>query len=317
MSPASDRRLLRRQQVWFSFWNTTPIRGSAWASSAGPCGAFGEDVVPGCYEAWEKPISLVQVAECRPVPPCALSALDGGAREAEKSKIVNIDCALVTAKQPICICSLALGMMSAGPLAIGALDRVRSKPTSLVDDGSQRRADRRRPSRPLRRLLISRQRTFALSTICFVQLPCRDVYSQGVNLVRRLAAPTRSTPSLICHLATGGVGISGRRPTLADRTAQCDRWGRGGRPRQPARRRYGSSCPDRHRIACSPASGLLARRDVPGPQGAGGPFEARGHGRVKAASSWIAATNPADSMPRAGLGYARSLVEASPVGDLF
>ena len=120
------------------------------------------------------------------------------------------------------------------------------------------------------------------------------LYSQGVN--QSVSGTDKVNAILNCHLATGRIGRARHGAVLAHRTAQRDGRARGRRPRQPARRAYGF----RRRRTSTACAGSGMRPHIATRPGlkAVDMFEAVADGRIKAI--WIAATNPADSMPRAG-----------------
>ena len=279
------------------------------SSVAGHVRAFGEDVVPGCYEDLEEADLVVQVgsnmAWCHPVLYQRLMA----AREKRGTRIVTIDprrtATAETADLPsaaraghaMCCCSTACWSISptrtrstatgSTPMSPASTTRLtpraRSAPSiDIVAAATDLDAGGR--SRLLRSVRPHRAGGDALFP---GRQPVRQRHRQGQ---RHHQLPSRHRPH---RPARHGA-------VLAHRPAQRDGRARGRRPRQPARRAYGVRARDRRPRA--PVLERAAHRGEAGPQG-GRSVRSR---RATAASrrSGSPRTNPADSMPRAG-GCAR------------
>jgi assimilatory nitrate reductase catalytic subunit len=273
------------------------------SSVAGHVRAFGEDVVPGCYDDLEEADLVIQVgsnmAWCHPVLYQRLMA----ARERRATRIVTIDPRrTATAESADLHLALAPGsdvMLWSGLLAWLAnnngidQDWVARHVSGLTE--SVEAARQAAPSLSFvaaaTQLKVDDLRTFYemfAGTERVVTL-----YSQGVN--QSVSGTDKVNAILNCHLATGRIGRAGMGPFSLT-----------GQPNAMGGREVGG-------LANQLAAHMnFVRQDIErvgrfwnAPQIATKPglkavdlFEAVGDGRVKAV--WIAATNPADSMPRAG-----------------
>ena len=272
------------------------------SSVAGHVRAFGEDVVPGCYDDLEEADLVVQVgsnmAWCHPVLYQRLMA----ARDKRGTKIVCID-PRRTATAETADLHLALAPGADIVLWSGLL-------VWLAD---HRRLDldwtNRHVSGLAEALDAARK---AAPSIAFVAaaagLPVDDVrgfyglfastervvtlYSQGVN--QSSSGTDKVNAILNCHLATGRIGRPGMGPFSLT-----------GQPNAMGGREVGGLA---NQLAAhmdfAPQHVDRVGRFWRSPGMAKGPglkavdlFEALDDGRIKAV--WIAATNPADSMPRA------------------
>ena len=280
------------------------------SSVAGHVRAFGEDVVPGIYEDWEDADLVVLVgsnaAWCHPVLHQRLLA----ARAANGTKIVVLDPRrTATAEAADLHLPLAAGSDVAlfnGLLAYlddaGKIDHawVARHVTGLAEAlATARRGLDTQPGLSL---------TEAVAVECGVDPELLDsfyemfagtervltVWSQGVN---QSSVGTDKVNAIInCHLATGRIGRPGMGPFSV--TGQPNAMGGrevGGLANQLAAHMKFDDPGDRDALtrfwnapSLAPKPGLKAV-DL---------FEAVLDGRVKAL--WIVATNPADSMPRAG-----------------
>ncbi|TAK98349.1 MAG: nitrate reductase [Rhodospirillaceae bacterium] len=270
---------------------------------AGHIRAFGADVVPGVYEDWEEADLVVLVgsntAWCHPVLFQRLAA----ARARHGTRIVVVD-PRRTASCEIADLHLPLAMGSDVALFAGLL-------ANLADRGTIDRAWIDAHTDGFALAMDAAQKSFAtIDQVARVtNLPVDaittffdwfaatertvTVFSQGVN---QSAAGTDKVNAIInCHLATGRIGRPGMGPFSA--TGQPNAMGGrevGGLANQSAAHmQFGASDLDRLRRFWQ-APNLATR---PGLK-AVDLFDAVDDGRVKAV--WIAATNPAASMPRAG-----------------
>ncbi|MDE2075258.1 MAG: molybdopterin-dependent oxidoreductase, partial [Alphaproteobacteria bacterium] len=273
------------------------------SSVAGHVRAFGEDVVPGCYDDIEEADLVVQVgsnmAWCHPVLYQRLMA----ARTARGTAIVTIDprrtataetADLHLALKPGSDVTLFNGLLvwldECGVLDhdwiarhvcgfADALDAARRDASSIdaVAAATELHAD------DLRRFYTLFARTERAVTF----------YSQGVN--QSVCGTDKVNTILNCHLATARIGRPGMGPFSLT-----------GQPNAMGGREVGGLA---NQLAAhgdfTPADIDRVRRYWNAPNIATRPglkavelFEAVADGRVKAI--WIAATNPAVSMPRAG-----------------
>ncbi len=273
------------------------------SSVAGHIRAFGEDIVPGCYEDIETADLVVLVgsntAWCHPVLYQRLVA----ARQDRKTKIVAID----PRQTPTCaIADIHLPIRPGSDVAVfagllvhladaGVCDSAWSH-ESTVDFGAAVAAARR--SAP------------SLTDIAAIaDVPAADLagfyewfagtertvtlYSQGVN---QSSAGTDKVNAIInCHLATGRLGRPGMGPFSLT-----------GQPNAMGGREVGGLANQlaAHMSFADPADIDRVRRFWKSPRVAGAPglkavdlFDAVLDGKVKAL--WILGTNPAVSMPRA------------------
>ena len=284
------------------------------SSVAGRVRAFGEDVVPGVYEDWDLADLVVLVgsnaAWCHPVLYQRLLA----ARAARGTRIVVLD-PRRTATAEDADLHLPLAPGSDVPLFNGLLAHLAAR-GALARDWIARHATGL--AETLATVSAEAGDARAVATACGVDPAVLatfydwftgtervlTVFSQGVN---QSAAGTDKVNAIVnCHLATGRIGRPGMGPFSI--TGQPNAMGGrevGGLANQlAAHLRFGR--PDEHdtlrRFWNAPR---LATR--PGLQ-AVQLFDAVLDGRVKAL--WIVATNPADSLPRAG--RARAALEACP-----
>jgi assimilatory nitrate reductase catalytic subunit len=270
---------------------------------AGHVLAFGEDVVPGCYEDLEEADLVVQagsnMAWCHPVLYQRLMA----SREKRGTKIITIDPRrTATAATADLHLPIAAGMDAL--LFNGLL-------VHLADTGATGREWISAHVSGFEDALSAARRgapsITAVAEAC--GLPARDVrdfydlfartervvtlYSQGIN--QSVTGTGKVSAILNCHLATGRIGRAGMGPFSL--TGQPNAMGGrevGGLANQlAAHMSFEPSDIGRLRRFWN-APGIATR---PGYK-AVDLFEAIGDGRVQAV--WIAATNPADSMPQTG-----------------
>ncbi len=272
------------------------------SSVAGHMRAFGEDVVPGCYEDLEEADLVVQVgsnmAWCHPVLYQRLMA----ARDKRGTKIVTIDPRRTsTAETADLHLPIAPGMdvlLFNGLLVrlaeTGALDQ------DWIDNhvsGFDEALDAARRSAPSVEIVAAATDIPPKDVRNFYDLFARTeravtLYSQGVN--QSVSGSDKVNAILNCHLATGRIGRAGMGPFSL--TVQPNAMGGrevGGLANQLAAH-----------MMFTPGDIDRVRRFWNAPNMAAQPglkaidlFEAVADGRVKAV--WIAATNPADTMPRA------------------
>ncbi len=284
------------------------------SSVAGHVRAFGEDVVPGTYEDWEQADLVVLVgsntAWCHPVLFQRLVA----ARAARGTRIVVIDPRrTATCESADLHLPLALGTDVAlfGGLLVhladaGALDRTWIDAHTHGFEASLAAA-RQYAGTPMQVAAITKLSPEAITSFydMFASTErAMTVYSQGVN---QSSAGTDKVNAIInCHLATGRIGRPGMGPFSV--TGQPNAMGGrevGGLANQLAAHMDFDSTEDVDRVRrfwCAPN---IATR--PGLK-AVDLFDAMLDGRIKAV--WIAATNPAASMPRADL--VRRALETCP-----
>lgn len=273
------------------------------SSVAGHVRAFGEDIVPGCYEDIEEASLVVQagsnMAWCHPVLYQRLMA----ARDKRGTKIVNID-PRRTATAETADLYLALAPGTDVLLFNGLL-------VHLTDSGAIDRAFIGAHVAGYDEALAMARRT--APDVEFVAaaagLPAKDVrqfydlfaqtgrvvtvYSQGIN---QSSSGTDKVNAIInCHLATGRIGRAGMGPFSLT-----------GQPNAMGGREVGGLANQlAAHMTFMPDDIDRLRRFWKARAMAAGPghkavdlFDAIADGRVKAV--WIAATNPAASMPRAG-----------------
>ncbi|MGH7030293.1 MAG: molybdopterin-dependent oxidoreductase [Stellaceae bacterium] len=273
------------------------------SSVAGHVRAFGEDVVPGCYEDIEEADLAVLVgsnaAWCHPVLHQRLAA----ARRARGTRIVVID----PRRTPTCdIADLHLPLRPGSDVALFAgllLHLAESR--ACAADWTQYRADGFAAALAAAKASVPTRADAAL----LADVPARDLatfydwfaatectltlYSQGVN---QSSAGTDKVNAIInCHLATGRLGRPGMGPFSLT-----------GQPNAMGGREVGGLASQlaAHMTFADPADRDRVRRFWGAPQLATRPglkaielFDAVLDGRVEAL--WIAGTNPAASMPRA------------------
>ena len=273
------------------------------SSVAGHVRAFGEDVVPGCYEDLEEADLVIQVgsnmAWCHPVLYQRLMA----ARDKRGTKIINIDPRrTATAETADLHLPLAPGsdvMLWSGLLAyLANQDRLDRDWIGAHVSGCDEAIEAARAAAPslafvaaatdLRLEDVRRFYEMFAATERVVTL-----YSQGVN--QSSSGTDKVNAILNCHLATARIGRPGMGPFSL--TGQPNAMGGrevGGLANQLAAH-MGFTPKDIDRVGRFWKSPGMAQK--PGLK-AVDLFDAVHDGRIKAI--WIAATNPADSMPRAG-----------------
>jgi assimilatory nitrate reductase catalytic subunit len=273
------------------------------SSVAGHVRAFGEDVVPGCYDDLEEADLVIQVgsnmAWCHPVLYQRMMA----AREKRGTKVVNIDprrtATAETADLHLAIAPGADVMLWNGLLAyLANQDVVERDWTSRHVTGLEEAIAAARQSAPSLALTAAACGLKPEDVRNFYEMFARTervvtLYSQGVN--QSATGTDKVNAILNCHLATARIGRPGMGPFSLT-----------GQPNAMGGREVGGLA---NQLA---AHMSFTRQDIDrvgrfwrAPRMAAKPglkavdlFEAVGDGRVKAV--WIAATNPADSMPRAG-----------------
>src|SRR6516164_7739652 len=273
------------------------------SSVAGHIRAFGEDVVPGCYDDIEAADLVVLVgsnaAWCHPVLYQRLVA----ARDAHGTRIVVID-PRRTATCEIADLHLALRPGTDVPVFAGLL-------VHLVETGCCDPAWTRSPAAGFAAALdAARGAAPSLRAVAATaDLPVADLtrfydcfaltertvslYSQGVN---QSAAGTDKVNAIInCHLATGRIGRPGMGPLSL--TGQPNAMGGrevGGLANQLAAH-MGFAPEEIERVRRFWNAPNMARHEG---SKAVQMFEAIARGEIKAL--WVMATNPAVSLPRAG-----------------
>jgi assimilatory nitrate reductase catalytic subunit len=273
------------------------------SSVAGHVRAFGEDVVPGCYDDLEEADLVIQVgsnmAWCHPVLYQRLVAV----RDKRGTKIVAIDprrtATAETADLHLALTPGSDVMLWSGLLAwlannnspdhdwiarhvTGFEESVEAARCAAPSLGFVAAATGLKPD-DLRSFYEMFERTERVVTL----------YSQGVN--QSVSGTDKVNAILNCHLATGRIGRAGMGPFSL--TGQPNAMGGrevGGLANQLAAH-MGFGRQDIERVGRFWNAPQITTK--PGLK-AVDLFEAVGDGRVKAV--WIAATNPADSMPRAG-----------------
>jgi assimilatory nitrate reductase catalytic subunit len=273
------------------------------SSVAGHVRAFGEDVVPGCYEDLEEADLVVQVgsnmAWCHPVLYQRLMAAKGR----RGTKIVTLDPRrTATAETADLHLALAPGsdvLIWSGLLVWladhDALDR--DWIARHVSGFDETLAAARRAA-PLPEIVAAAAGLKSEDLRAFYDLFTRTervvtLYSQGVN--QSFSGTDKVNAILNCHLATARIGRAGMGPFSL--TGQPNAMGGrevGGLANQLAAH-MGFARQDIERVGRFWNAPRMATQ--PGLK-AVDLFDAVHDGRIKAV--WIAATNPADSMPRAG-----------------
>src|SRR3569623_1923450 len=272
------------------------------SSVAGHVRAFGEDVVPGCYEDLEEADLVIQVgsnmAWCHPVRYQRLRA----ARDKRGTKIINIDprrtATAETADLHLPIAQGADVMLWSGLLAyLANQNMIDADWTGRHVSGVDESVEAARAMAPSLAITAAACGLKVEDVRAFYEMFARTervvpLYSQGVN---QSSSGTDKVNAIInCHLATGRIGRAGMGPFSL--TGQPNAMGGrevGGLANQLAAH-MGFAPDDIDRVARFWKAPRMAAK--PGMK-AVDLFEAVGDGRVKAV--WIAATNPADSMPRA------------------
>ena len=284
------------------------------SSVSGHMRAFGEDVVPGNYEDWEQADLVVLVgsntAWCHPVLFQRLTA----ARASRGTKIVVIDprrtatCEAADLHLPLALgtdvalfAGLLVHLADAGALNqdwIG--EHTDGFDTALA-------AARQSAGTVAQVAAITELAPEAIAAFyaLFAGTECvMTVYSQGVN--QSSAGTDKANAIINCHLATGRIGRPGMGPFSV--TGQPNAMGGrevGGLANQLAAHMNFDCADDVDRVRRFWRSPNMAIR--PGLK-AVDLFDAVLDGRIKAV--WIAATNPAASMPRADL--VRRALETCP-----
>ena len=284
------------------------------SSVAGHVRAFGEDVVPGNYEDWEQSDLVVLVgsntAWCHPVLFQRLVA----ARAKRGTKIVVIDPRrTATCEGADLHLPLALGTdvaLFAGLLVhladAGALnhDWIAAHTNGLDVSLAAARAFAGTPAQVAAITKLTPEAIMAFYAMFAGTERVMTVYSQGVN---QSSAGTDKVNAIInCHLATGRIGRPGMGPFSV--TGQPNAMGGrevGGLANQLAAHMSFDNADDVDRVRRFWRATNMATR--PGLK-AVDLFDAMLDGRIKAV--WIAATNPAASMPRADV--VRRALETCP-----
>lgn len=273
------------------------------SSVAGHVRAFGEDIVPGCYEDLEEAdlVALAgsNMAWCHPVLYQRLIA----ARERRGTKIVNID-PRRTATSETAELHLPLAAGTDVLLFNGLLVHLAKSGTVNHDwvgkhvSGFDEAVKMAAASAPSAEFVASATGLCASDVRRFYELFASTgrvvtLYSQGVN---QSASGTDKVNAIInCHLATGRIGRAGMGPFSL--TGQPNAMGGrevGGLANQLAAHMH-FDAPDVDRVRRFWNAPHIATK--PGLK-AVDLFDAVADGRVQAV--WIAATNPAATMPRAG-----------------
>ena len=281
------------------------------SSVAGHVRAFGADLVPGTYEDLEQADLVVLVgsnlAWCHPVLHQRLVA----ARATRGTRIVVIDprrtascqdadlhLALAPGSDVALFAGLLAHLAEAGMLDRGWIER-HTEGFDAALDLAKAQAGQVAQITGLDPQELQRFYSWFAATERVV-----TIYSQGVN---QSSAGTDKVNAIInCHLATGRIGRPGAGPFSV--TGQPNAMGGrevGGLANQLAAHMGFDKPADLDRVRRFWRAPNLAVR--PGLK-AVELFDAVGDGRIKAL--WIIATNPADSMPRAGL--VRAALDACP-----
>ena len=272
------------------------------SSVAGHVRAFGEDVVPGVYEDWDEADLVVLVgsnaAWCHPVLHQRLQA----ARSARGTKIVVLDprrtatadtadlhLALAPGSDVAVFNGLLAHLHAAGRIDTAWVERH----TSGLADALHAAAESANIETAAAQSGIDPELLAAFYDLFADTERVMTVFSQGVN---QSASGTDKVNAIInCHLATGRIGRPGAGPFSV--TGQPNAMGGrevGGLANQLAAHMDFNDPGQRGALQAFWRSPTLAPR--PGLK-AVELFDAVRDGRVKAL--WIAATNPAASMPRA------------------
>jgi assimilatory nitrate reductase catalytic subunit len=273
------------------------------SSVAGHVRAFGEDIVPGCYEDIELADLVVLVgsntAWCHPVLYQRLAA----ARAARDTKVVVID----PRRTPTCeIADIHLAIRPGSDVAVFTGLLVHLAENGVCDQAWTRQfasdfaaaAEAARLSTPTIAEAATISGVAAADLASFYDLFAATaravtVYSQGVN---QSSAGTDKVNAIInCHLATGRLGKPGMGPLSLT-----------GQPNAMGGREVGGLANQlAAHMSFAPADVARVRRFWRSPRVAAKPglkaidlFDAALAGKVKAL--WILNTNPAASMPRAG-----------------
>lgn len=274
------------------------------SSVAGHIRAFGEDVVPGCYEDLEEADLVVQVgsnmAWCHPVLYQRLMA----ARDKRSTKIVNVDPRRTPTAETA---DLHLALRPGSDVALWSGLLVHLADNGKLDtswirqhaSGCDEAIDAARAAVPSLRATAAATGLSEHDIGAFYELFAHTertvtLYSQGVN--QSTVGTDKVNAIINCHLATGRIGRAGMGPFSLT-----------GQPNAMGGREVGglSNTLAAH-MGFAPEEVDRVRRFWNAPSVASRPglkavdlFEAVRDGAVKAI--WIAATNPAASMPQATL----------------
>ena len=273
------------------------------SSVAGHVRAFGEDIVPGCYEDIELADLVVLVgsntAWCHPVLYQRLVA----ARESRGSRIVTID----PRRTPTCdIADLHLAIRPGSDVAVfaGLLLHIVAKDACDDKWTGEFAADFDAAVDAARRAAPTCTDTAAIADVAAADLDrfydwfaaterTVTLFSQGIN--QSSAGTDKVNAILNCHLATGRIGRPGMGPFSLT-----------GQPNAMGGREVGGLANQlaAHMGFADPADVDRVRRFWKASNMATGPglkavdlFDAALDGKIKA--MWILSTNPAVSMPRA------------------
>jgi len=273
------------------------------SSVAGHVRAFGEDVVPGCYDDLEEADLVIQVgsnmAWCHPVLYQRMMA----AREKRGIRIVCIDPRrTATAETADLHLALAPGadVVLWNGLLVWLANHQRLDPdwTARHVSGLEETLEAARQAAPSIAFVAAAAGLRVEDVRGFYELFAGTervvtLYSQGVN--QSSSGTDKVNAILNCHLATGRIGRPGMGPFSLT-----------GQPNAMGGREVGGLANQlAAHMAFTPQDIDRVGRFWGAPGMTKGPglkavdlFDAVDDGRVKAV--WIAATNPADSMPRAG-----------------
>ena len=273
------------------------------SSVAGHVRAFGEDIVPGCYDDLDSAELVVLVgsnmAWCHPVLYQRLAA----ARQARGTRVVVID----PRRTATCeIADLHVALKPGSDVAVFAGLLVHLAASGACDEawmedyttGYAEAVDAARLTAPSLEAVAAIAELPTADLARFYDLFAATersvtIYSQGVN--QSTAGTDKVNAIVNCHLATGRIGRPGMGPLSL--TGQPNAMGGrevGGLANQLAAH-MGFTADDIDRVRRFWNASNIATR--PGLK-AVDLFDAVGDGRVKAL--WILGTNPAASMPRAG-----------------
>ncbi|HYS45676.1 MAG TPA: molybdopterin-dependent oxidoreductase, partial [Rhizomicrobium sp.] len=273
------------------------------SSVAGHVRAFGEDVVPGCYDDLEEADLVIQVgsnmAWCHPVLYQRMMA----AREKRGTKVITIDprrtATAETADLHLALAPGADVILWSGLLVYLANHDVLDREwIARHVSGFAETLEAARKAAPSLAFVAAAAGLATDDVRAFYELFAGTervvtLYSQGVN--QSSSGTDKVNAILNCHLATARIGRPGMGPFSLT-----------GQPNAMGGREVGGLANQlAAHMSFIPGDIDRVGRFWRSPRMATGPglkavdlFEAVGDGRVKAV--WIAATNPADSMPRAG-----------------
>ena len=284
------------------------------SSVAGHVRAFGEDVVPGCYDDLEEADLVIQVgsnmAWCHPVLYQRLMV----AREKRGTKVITIDprrtATAETADLHLALAPGADVVLWSGLLVY--LDNHDRLDRAWIDQhvsGLDKTLEAARAAAPSIAFVAAAADLSPENVRTFYEMFAATervvtLYSQGVN--QSSSGTDKVNAILNCHLATARIGRPGMGPFSLT-----------GQPNAMGGREVGGLANQlAAHMAFTPADVDRVGRFWQSPKMASGPglkavdlFDAVLNGRVKAV--WIAATNPAASMPRAG--KVREALEKCPL----